>query len=465
MQNGKTQQISTAWATDRLTGMPVLIHLVPQHTPLPILPVHSNLLPAIELDEADSPSGRLFYVVTELPFQAQQATDVAFVAKDALNALIALHDQGLTHGNISSSQLWRVGGHIALAGAGLPWHTQASTPTDDLYSLFKTLEDLGGLPQQLAHLYSNLADLSALEVLAHLEEHLKEHLKEVEAPTLVLAGAQKSAAKTTQHKAKLYKAELLKSSQLQAELLFSTLPPDQQEVALPDLPFALTQPLHKEETIMSNATVVKAKSAAQALLPLSELSLSELDSGHLLSQSSIQPSIQIDLPDDLPEWNPQDAQEESLNADTQDAPEPRVLKPWQTAPPVERIPLSLQQAEEEQQREQQEQANEDALTGLPRPWQTNEVERLPLSLRRPVEDLRIKIVLPEPIKRPAGYIPPRQVERAPLKIGWEEDDSWRVVKELEVEPKPTGLNIGRLFLLIGLVVLVMVGVLFLFKGI
>lgn len=136
--------VRTLRATDRLTGMPVLLHVLPHAAPLPGLPAHPSLLSPSE----GGIDGDTAYVVTELPPHALPASDPLLAARGALSGLAALHEAGLTHGGVGKEQLWSVDGRVALAGAGLPWGG-AATPTQDLSDLADTLRALGGIPPAL----------------------------------------------------------------------------------------------------------------------------------------------------------------------------------------------------------------------------------------------------------------------------------------------------------------------------
>lgn len=161
LPGGALGRVSTARATDRLTGMPVLLHALPAPVPLPELPVDAPLLPPTDLlVEQDGA-----YLVTELPLAAVPATDPLLAARGALAALAALHERGLTHGGVGPAQLWSVDGEVLLAGAGLPWSTPPGTPQEDLRDLARTLEALGGLPEPLRVLRDPTRRLSALEAL------------------------------------------------------------------------------------------------------------------------------------------------------------------------------------------------------------------------------------------------------------------------------------------------------------
>lgn len=153
--------VRTLRATDRLTGMPVLLHLLPHAVPLPELPHDPALLPPSE----GGIDGDTAYVVTELPLHARPVTDPLLAARGALAGLAALHEAGLTHGGVDTPQLWSVNGRVSLAGAGLPWEGERS-PAADLRDLMSTLDALGGVPPALR---DAPRDASARDLLARLE--------------------------------------------------------------------------------------------------------------------------------------------------------------------------------------------------------------------------------------------------------------------------------------------------------
>lgn len=150
----------TLRATDRLTGMPVLLHVLDRVVILPELPHTPALLPFTD----SGVDGEAVYLVTELPPHAVPASDPLLAARGALAGLAALHESGLTHGGVGPAQLWSVDGRVALAGAGLPWG-RGERPEDDLRDLAATLETLGGVP---APLRDAPETLSARELLARL---------------------------------------------------------------------------------------------------------------------------------------------------------------------------------------------------------------------------------------------------------------------------------------------------------
>ncbi|SEJ17114.1 hypothetical protein SAMN04488058_104200 [Deinococcus reticulitermitis] len=153
------------WATDRLTGMPALLHPVDVTVPLPHLPAHPLLLPFTDLVAEVAHS----YLVTELPLPAEAETDPERAARGALEVLAFLHKQGLTHGALDSGQFWRVGGGFGLSGAGLPRPGLHPTPADDLHDLGAALSELGPLPPALSVLRGDPGRLSARELLRRLD--------------------------------------------------------------------------------------------------------------------------------------------------------------------------------------------------------------------------------------------------------------------------------------------------------
>lgn len=172
--------VRTLRATDRLTGMPVLLHVLPHAVPLPELP-HD---PALLVPSEGGIDGDTAYVVTELPPNALPASDPVLTARGGLAALSALHGAGLTHGGVDASQLWSVDGRVALAGAGLPWGGEA-TPEGDLRDLLRTLETMGGVPPALRDVPDGATArdlLARLDVPAPADGPTQERQAEREAP-------------------------------------------------------------------------------------------------------------------------------------------------------------------------------------------------------------------------------------------------------------------------------------------
>ncbi|WP_216319817.1 hypothetical protein [Deinococcus aestuarii] len=157
--------VRTLRATDRLTGMPVLLHVLDRVVILPELPHAPALLPFTD----SGVDGVAVYLVTELPPHAVPASDPLLAARGALAGLAALHEAGLIHGGVGPAQLWSVDGRVALAGAGLPWG-RGQTPEDDLRDLAATLEALGGVPAPLRDASGTSSGTSsARDLLARLE--------------------------------------------------------------------------------------------------------------------------------------------------------------------------------------------------------------------------------------------------------------------------------------------------------
>lgn len=158
---------ATMWATDRLTGMPVLLHPVRSANYLPELPRHPSLIHFSDILEVDGQS----YLITQMDLHAIPATDPILAARGALTALTVLHEVGLVHGRLDPSELWIVDGQVVVAGAGLVSAEQYST-ADDLRTLASVLEELGELPSVLMVLRTNPQTLMARDALGMLEGQL-----------------------------------------------------------------------------------------------------------------------------------------------------------------------------------------------------------------------------------------------------------------------------------------------------
>lgn len=145
---------------DRLTGMPVLLHRLNAFLVPVSLPDSPFLLPVSEVDVWDAQP----YAVTELPPAAVPADHPGMVAPGVLRALAALHAAGLVHGGLNAGQFWQVGREVRLAGAGLPWKPGA-TPADDMKALAQALDTLGARPAALR----GLETMEAAQGLAALD--------------------------------------------------------------------------------------------------------------------------------------------------------------------------------------------------------------------------------------------------------------------------------------------------------
>ena len=145
---------------DRLTGMPVLLHRLNAFLVPVSLPDSPFLLPVSEVDVWDAQP----YAVTELPPAAVPADHPGMAAPGVLRALAALHAAGLVHGGLNAGQFWQVGREVRLAGAGLPWKPGA-TPADDMKALAQALDTLGARPAALR----GLETMEAAQGLAALD--------------------------------------------------------------------------------------------------------------------------------------------------------------------------------------------------------------------------------------------------------------------------------------------------------
>ncbi|MFD1732529.1 hypothetical protein ACFSC4_17855 [Deinococcus malanensis] len=101
--------------------------------------------------------------------------------------------------------------------------------------------------------------------------------------------------------------------------------------------------------------------------------------------------------------------------------------------------------------------------------QMRTVERLPASLRRATEPVVPEAPEPEAQTRhepqdflqPAepGRLPGRRLKSEPIRIGWDEDESWRVVREPQPEPAMTRPSLPRwLLALMAALLLIVAGV-------
>ncbi|PTA68127.1 hypothetical protein [Deinococcus arcticus] len=397
--------VQTLRATDRLTGMPVLLHLLPAAAPLPELPAHPHLLAPVD----SGAEGAQHYVVTELPLQARPASDPDLTARGALAALSALHAQGLVHGGLSPSQLWSVDGQVLLAGAGLPWGGQGR-PDDDLYALAVILHELGGLPRALEPLATQPGRLSAAQALARLGA--PPAATSPEAPVPPADAKQTSAAQTpiaqtpaVQAAPAPEAAEPAAAARHDGTPIVLGAPPGAGPVEPTEHPtggdgatapstVVATRPTTgapatpspgaaRSQTPQERRRQENEARRAQAALDAQAAAARKAEARRAQAAAAgpaAPAPVQIGF-DDLPAWTP----------DAPPAPGPRVGE----APGA------------------------------------REVERLPASLRRQTPP-------PAPDPEPAPTRLPRRTAGEPIRIGWDEDDSWRVVREAPAPaPRPT----------------------------
>lgn len=153
--------VRTVRGVDRLTGIPVLLYLLPARDDALSLPEldHPHLLPYSDAGRAED----AIYVTAALPLASEPARDPRQLARHALEALAWLHERGLVHGGLTPEQLWTLPDGVSVAGAGLPWQNLGDgydppeggkTAAGDLYTLARSLHALKMLP-------------AALEPLAH----------------------------------------------------------------------------------------------------------------------------------------------------------------------------------------------------------------------------------------------------------------------------------------------------------
>ncbi|WP_221088181.1 hypothetical protein [Deinococcus aquaedulcis] len=373
--------VQTLRATDRLTGMPVLLHLLPAGAALPDLPAHPHLL--VPADSGTE--GGQDYVVTELPLQARPASDPELTARGALAALSALHDQGLVHGGLSGAQLWSVDGHVLLAGAGLPWGGQGR-PADDLYALAVILHELGGLPRALEPLVTQPGSLSAAQALARLgaAERGAGRASSEPSPAQV-APAPEPARPAPEAPAPAQRVPTPPAPHDGTPIVLGT--PASEPAPAPGAP---TGPETPQERRRRENEARRAQAALDAQAAAARKA--EARRAQAAAAGSPPPApIQIGFDDDLPTWAP----------DARPAPGPAAA---QTQVSV------------------------------------REVQRLPASLRRQVAP-RPEAEAPAPDASDAEPAPtrlPRRTAAEPIRIGWDEDDSWRVVREAPAPaPRPT----------------------------
>ncbi|GHF56388.1 hypothetical protein HNQ07_003650 [Deinococcus metalli] len=489
--------VRTLRATDRLTGMPVLLHVLPFAPRLPELPDHPSLLPVVDrgMDGEDA------YIVSELPMQAAPASDPLLAARDVLTALGPLHRRGLAHGGISAAQLWEVDGRVALAGMGLPWQDQPTTG-GDLRALVRAVEDIGLLPAALEPLRDAPDAMTATDALALLDAPpsagtTAAPAQETPPVTAALSEAKPGPADT--------QAETTTGSrppELPADTVADT-PHDGSPIVLgepgaaptveaPALPHPVpgagsgrtkkarpvlnrtpasraappAAPVEDRPTAPPPVTPapppapepVEVSPDASAESPVVSATPAPVPGSPVLEAAADSPPPATDSADVPATGSPVPAYS-SAPAGTVETPQERRRR--QNAERLEQAKLDAQAAAARKAARLRAEAQdrpaepiriggadagpgvlgsddlpdwtppEDGHTdpGTARPTlKMRTVERLPESLRRPPE--------PEPVPEPppSGRLPARHVAGAPIRIGWDEDDSWRVVKTVEGPP-------------------------------
>jgi hypothetical protein len=446
---------------DRLTGMPVLLHRLSEFVvPLP-LPDSPYLLPVGEVDVWDAQP----YAVTELPLSASPVTDPLLAARGALHALADLHRAGLVHGGLNASQLWQVGRGVQLAGAGLPWD-QSATPASDMQALGQALDALGPRPAALKDLERLTAE-QALERLYPVAERVSPApeghadvwpaASEAETSAPISSAAPVEAVTPTapflpavqapgSDDAEVVPAELrleeaqevvlapesstsiIEDLEIRAAPMTETL--EQSAVTAPSTPSTASTPYRSGADII----VIGELGAAEGRAETGEMLVSDVPAGQTIprpavsvSESSQPPNHLIPAPirigfDDLPalpgDWSPDEAAPPTFAEEQRMKGEaalddfahggPSVAEPRPAAAPAELRSTAPEAAEPEQAEEPPAAVASDSR-------QTGRVARTVIGGVQ------------------AGGAPRGQ----PLRIGWEEDHSWRVVKS--GPERPSGL--------------------------
>ncbi|ACO45397.2 hypothetical protein DEDE109153_03895 [Deinococcus deserti] len=422
--SGAQQSVRTLHATDRLTGMPVLLHLLPGPLAVPELPDHPALLP---FSDHGVYSGQA-YLVSELPLHAQPASDPLLAARGALLALDALHSAGLVHGGVGPSQLWSVDGEVVLAGAGLPWHAGQASAQTDLRDLVQTLDTLGGLPARLAPLRDAPGTLSARDALDRLRQPAKEvrpaALRTKPAPTAQLPDTGPPAEPRLHDGSPIVLGE-------------------------PDLP--APEPHPQSRDTMAAETAPAVETIVIAASPPSAPAIPASPAGHETPQERRRRENEARRAQAI-----QDAQAGARRK----AERLRAQAEEQRAAVPEPIRIGFTEGAASSDADLPEWTPEpgagDGSPPAPR-LQMQAVERLPASLRRVPEPVVPETAELEAAPEPGisqepqdwlqptepGRLPGRRVAREPIRIGWDEDESWRVVREPEPEPGGTPLRSPR----------------------
>ena len=460
--------VRTLRATDRLTGMPVLLHVLPYPPALPELPEHPHVLPVVD-SGVDGDHG---YLVTELPLQARPASDALLTARGALSALAALHGRGVVHGGLSPAQLWSVDGHVLLTGAGLPWGGDPG-PADDLYALAVILSEMGPLPAALRPLAEQPGTLSAAQALSRLNA-----TPGTQAAPPVTADplpAQPLPPATPLPAAPLPAAPLPERPVPEAAPSEPTRPqaPHAQAEAAARLPGPPSAPVETEwlsRTPPSPTSgqapadpVAAASAAAETGAPVEtgatvEPPAPDAGAAHDGSPIVLGDPVALTTPGapvveagaapgpETPQERRRRQNEERRAQAVLDAQAAaarraaqlradRARQEQEGAPRTVRIGFSGADGEDlpawTPASGSDSPGGNDGVTegsggGLPRRLNLRDVDRLPPGLRRDP--------LPEPAPEPAPRLPARRAPGDPIRIGWDEDDSWRVVREAPAAP-------------------------------
>ncbi|WP_157445161.1 hypothetical protein [Deinococcus actinosclerus] len=455
---GRTNSpVRTLRATDRLTGMPVLLHALPDPLPVPDLPEHPHVLRPADCFQV----GTEALMVTELPLQARPAQDPELTARGALAALAALHDRGVVHGGLSASQLWSVDGEVRLAGAGLPWGGEAR-PQDDLYALAVILHEMGGVPDALRPL---------LEAPGQLDARAALRLLSVPAPAARPAPAvspvdTRGDGPTPEPGPAALTAPVAPPAPAAPAGTRAGRRRGPQPGPTPDV--ALTPGASAPAVPASPAPGVSPAALSgddrPGALPPQPEPLPAHDGTPIVlgepeaAPGGTTPPVPVTLAPAPPapaggKLSPQErrrreheARREQTERDAQAAAERR-LKRLADAPPARTQPARTQPAAVPAPL----QIGFDGLDDLPE-WQAEpsapaphpglhlrEVERLPASLRRAPQPPDTGVDPGADAASPplSGTLPARRRVGEPIRIGWDEDDSWRVVREAPGRPAGT----------------------------
>ncbi|WP_407538753.1 hypothetical protein Q0M94_11275 [Deinococcus radiomollis] len=422
--SGRSEPDSTPLhGLDRLTGMPVLLHRLPEFVVPEAIPNSPFLLPVFEVDVWDGQT----YAVTELPLAAVAANHPASAALGALRGLSALHAAGQVHGGLNAGQLWQIGREVRLAGAGLPWQPEsgAEAQARDMAALGRTLDALGVRPAALASLESMTA-AQALEAL--------------ETVPAAQPANQPAARKRRQEAARppappVSEAPILRATDpvppspgssvhVAAPVLMPPVPAPEPEPLAPELPSSelpspeeqgpeqpADPPRYRRYRSAADVIVLSAADPVQAEASTAPTPAAP-PSGATTPAPALPPTgghapirIGFDEPPALlPGWRPADAQ--------QTEPEPQGARSGSASPSSE-TPDSEPPA-----------SGPDASEGRPEVPETV----LPGS----IPSVPAKVLTPASAATSSGAVSSGRAAPAnrgqPLRIGWEEDHSWRVVK-------------------------------------
>jgi hypothetical protein len=347
---------------------------------------------------------------------------------------------------VSRAQLWNHDSGVALAGAGLPWREDA-TPQADLSDLALTLQDMGALPEALLPLRDHPGMLSARGALALLSGGVAPGAT----PPAVSAQAAGQPTPAAEGPRRTAGAPGDEAAGAVAAVGLPRTPPVRvvarsqgQEVG--GAATASPTPARAGEEQPSGAGETSQTGASSQMGAAGQTE----ESGQKAS-AALAPAPPVSPFSNAPTGQPETPQERRKRQN--DERREQAMLDSQAAAQRKAARLKAQKEEEEREAAR---AAEQVARGVPVPepfqmgfvapqaaggarsgaeLQTHPIERLPVSLRRPAgppQDAvqRLPGGGPAPTRSPSRNL-------TPIRIGWDEDDSWRVVRTVpKARPTP-----------------------------